>query len=117
MTDFPARSVEGFSSGPTLLALLCATPHTWGTQLKQHTTPCACVNSFFTGRACKGMLLGALSTGPELEPLCFAERSILFSANAGYLSSIRPFSYYFFLPLFTKCVEQEFSENRMRDSA
>jgi hypothetical protein len=35
-------------------------------QLKQHTTPCASVNSLFTGGVCRGMLLCTLSLGLDL---------------------------------------------------
>jgi hypothetical protein len=38
----------------------------WGMHLKHHTIPCASVNLLFTGGVCRGMLLGALSLGPDL---------------------------------------------------
>ncbi len=34
--------------------------------LKQHTTPCGCVNSLFTGGFVEGILLGTLLSGPDL---------------------------------------------------
>jgi hypothetical protein len=40
--------------------------HKWDMQLKQHTTPCGCVNSLFTGGFEEGILLGTLLSGPDL---------------------------------------------------
>ena len=40
--------------------------HKWDMQLKQHTTPCGCVNSLFTGGFAEGILLGTLLSGPDL---------------------------------------------------
>jgi hypothetical protein len=39
----------------------------WGMQLKQHTTPCGCGNSLFTGGVCRGYpARQSLLSGPDL---------------------------------------------------
>ena len=58
--------------------------HKWDMQLKQHTTPCGCVNSLFTGGFVEGILLGTLLSGPDLVA---PERALLI------LFGVRPLSY------------------------